>query len=193
MVFLFLYQRSVTSILHCPRYCIVTRCSLICLYYHVCTINIITQCTVLVHVFKICQEEFENLVPIPGVDPQFLTNDAFTSLPRGAIIGERGIYTRPKIDSGELLKIVVDGQVPTETDEMELSKDLRIQDIEEGAEIDGGVVPLKPPSDMLNGPQLHPLHIFVSYCIVCVCVCVFLMCMCTFVYVHDRTLCVHVI
>lgn len=114
------------------------------------------------------------------MDPQFLTNDAFTSLPRGAIIGERGIYTRPKIDSGELLKIVVDGQVPTETDETELSKDLRIQDVEEGAEIDGGVVPLKPPSDMLNGPQLHPLHIFVSYCTytfnyhtLYVCLCVF--------------------
>ena len=113
------------------------------------------------------QEETENLGHIPGVDPCFLTPDAFTSLPRGAIIGggKRTTKTDFKIDSiaKELLGDAAAKSSQMGGGESEKHDQLLVQDIEaRGGEDIRGIVPLKPPSEMFLGPQLHPLHIFVS-------------------------------
>lgn len=105
------------------------------------------------------------------MDPQFLTNDAFTSLPVGAEICRRALDDSPDIDDDKLMKKLKGNKKVLDIDETDLSdelKQLQVQDIEEGAaEVEGGVVSLKPPADMFKSPQLHPLHIFVSHCLSC--------------------------
>lgn len=110
----------------------------------------------------------ENLGDIPGVDPCFLTPDALTSLPVGAIIGAKPRKAETLADS--LLKgSFTDGGATDlkETDkggeiQREVSQ-LSVQDVEEGAgDVRRAMAVLKPPPDMMKSPQLHPLHIFVS-------------------------------
>lgn len=135
------------------------------------------------HWITILQEEYECLGPIPGVDPQFLTPDAFTSLPLGYLLGPdvaRGpntdfepvdTSTEPKstkISTKKSKKAatgVSSGPVEIHVDEGEIKgpTQLVVQDIE-GAEggMERGAVDLKPPAELFKTPQMHPLHIFVS-------------------------------
>ena len=103
------------------------------------------------------------------MDPQFLTNDAFTSLPVGAVFCRREF---PDIDNDKLIKKVEGTKKFPDFEETDLSdevKQLQVHDIEEGAAaVEEGVVSLKPPADMFRSPRLHPLHIFVSHSCVCV-------------------------
>ena len=129
------------------------------------------------------QEEYECLGPIPGVDPQFLTPDAFTSLPLGYLLGPdvaRGpntdfepidTCTEPKSTrispkkSKKAATGVSSGPVEIHVDEGEIKgpTQLAVQDIEgAGGEMERGAVDLKPPAELFNTPQMHPLHIFVS-------------------------------
>ena len=126
------------------------------------------------------QEEYESLGPIPGVDPQFLTPDAFTSLPVGYILGPdvaRGpntdfepVDTEPKTKpSTKMLRKatgVSSGPVEIRVNEGEIKgpTQLLVQDIEGVGEMERSVVALKPPAELFQSPQLHPLHIFVSIC-----------------------------
>ena len=112
------------------------------------------------------------------MDPQFLTPDAFTSLPVGYMLGPdvtRGpntdfepIDTEPKsktstkksrkatgMSSGPVEICVDEGEIKGPTQ-------LVVQDIEGAGEMERGVVALKPPAELFKSPQLHPLHIFVS-------------------------------
>ena len=134
------------------------------------------------HSYLILQEEYECLGPIPGVDPQFLTPDAFTSLPVGYLLGPdvaRGpntdfepvdTCTEPrstKISTKKSKKATRVSSRPVEIhlDEGEIKEptQLIIQDIEgAGGEVEKGVVALKPPAELFKSPQMHPLHIFVS-------------------------------
>ena len=136
------------------------------------------------HSYLILQEEYECLGPIPGVDPQFLTPDAFTSLPVGYLLGPdvaRGpntdfehvdpCTTEPrstKISTKMSKKTIGVSSRPVEIhlDEGEIkgpTQLLLIQDIEgAGGEVERGVVDLKPPAELFKSPQMHPLHIFVS-------------------------------
>ena len=124
------------------------------------------------------QEEYESLGPIPGVDPQFLTPDAFTSLPMGYMLGPdvaRGpntdfepVDTEPKTKTlTKKLKSATGvsfGPVEVHVDEGEIKRptQLLVQDIEGVREMERSVVALKPPAELFKSPQLHPLHIFVS-------------------------------
>ena len=135
------------------------------------------------HWITILQEEYKCLGPIPGVDPQFLTPDAFTSLPLGYLLGPdvaRGpntdfelvdTSTEPKATkistkiSKKAATGVSSGPVEIHVDEGKIkeSTQLVVQDIE-GAEggMERGAVDLKPPAELFKTPQMHPLHIFVS-------------------------------
>ena len=131
----------------------------------------------------ILQEEYESLGPIPGVDPRFLTPDAFTSLPVGYLLGP-DVARGPNTDfepvdtetkstkiSTKKSKKATTGVLPRpaeiQVDEGEIKgpTQLVVQDIEAaGGEVKRGVVNLKPPAELFKSPQLHPLHIFVSTC-----------------------------
>ncbi|MCG8622257.1 MAG: hypothetical protein MJE68_09720 [Proteobacteria bacterium] len=139
------------------------------------------------------QEEYECLGPIPGVHPQFLTPDAFTSLPLGYLLGPdvaRGpntdfepvdtcTSTEPKSTgispkkSKRATTGVSSGPVEIHVDEGEIKgpTQLAIQDIEgAGGEMERGAIDLKPPAELFNSPQMHPLHIFVSIIILLSCI-----------------------
>ena len=117
------------------------------------------------------QEELENLGHIPGVDPCFLTPDAFTSLP--CSISDKSETAPPTLATTKPAKAKTKTEsstkessrgLPTGSAEIdgEKNKELLVQDVEGGEEIEETVVPLKPPLDMFSTPQQHPLHIFVS-------------------------------
>jgi hypothetical protein len=130
------------------------------------------------------QEEYECLGPIPGVDPQFLTPDAFTSLPVGYLLGPdvaRGpntdfepVDTEPKSTkistTKKSKKATTTGGVSSGPAEIRVNEggikgptQLMVQDIEgAGGEMERGVVAIKPPAELFTSPQMHPLHIFVS-------------------------------
>ena len=125
------------------------------------------------------QEEYESLGPIPGVDPQFLKPDAFTSLPVGTVLGhdiakgadsdDETEFTEAKAKTKTSTKKSKTSGVATgpkevcvDKGEMKGPTQLLVQDIEGRREMEGGVVDLKPPAELFNSPQLHPLHIFVS-------------------------------
>ena len=109
------------------------------------------------------QEELENLGHIPGVDLCFLTPDAFTSLPPGAVIGKIPPTTKTQTEAESSTNELSTGGAETDKAEGEEGRSqLLVQDIEERREFERKVVPIKPPTHLFKTPQLHPLHIFVS-------------------------------